>query len=423
MRQRPLKFKCKYCGFIQPIDCDPYEEDIPAVTCQNCKTLIIPGKITIEPDPLGMESLNEIRVQMKTPKAQLTLLVISMLLITGCTAMPATTTSPQQVMAGTQQPTQPRTTATPDVSEMTRRLAAAETAQADAQAEADAANRLLVQATNDEQQRRHDATQAAAQVTAQAQADRMIINGWTATAAQTSIPLTSTAYWINATAITGYSTMQSAAMTATMHAPTQMIVMQRAQDNVRYAPVYFAIEVVGKGSLIFFVLAVGIFALLQAHWQRQPKPAEDKAEPSAQRVIPIENHFIVPTDTAPRSQPSRYVLPCTPEQLDELAEETINGKTLATNSWGRRTSRTWSETQFLKMRYFMQANEMVRSAAAGNLALTAAGEGFLRAWIETRALPSPYVFTLETASPAVENSHGHGGHEHGEAENAVGEAG
>ena len=52
--RRPLKFKCKYCGFIQPIDCDPYK-DIPAITCQNCKTLIIPGKITIEPDPLGMD--------------------------------------------------------------------------------------------------------------------------------------------------------------------------------------------------------------------------------------------------------------------------------------------------------------------------------------------------------------------------------
>lgn len=360
----------------------------------------------------------------ETPKAQLTLLVIALLLIPGCTAMPATT-SPQQVMAGTQQPTQPRTTATPDVSEMTRRLAAAETAQADAQAEADAANRLLVQATNDEQQRRHDATQAAAQVTAQAQADRMIINGWTATAAQTSIPLTSTAYWINATAITGYSTMQSAAMTATMHAPTQMIVMQRAQDNVRYAPVYFAIEVVGKGSLIFFLLALGVYALLQVHWAKHVEPTEEaeaEAEEPRTRTIPITANFIIPTDTI--REPDRSILPCTSEQLDELAEETINaGKTLATNSWGRRTSRTWSETQFLKMRFFMQANELVRSAAAGNLALTAAGEEFLRSWLETRTLPSPYVFSPQTAPPAVENSHDHGNHRYGEAENAVGEAG
>ena len=291
---------------------------------------------------------------------------------------------------------------------------AAETQAYIAQSTADAANRIMVQATNDQQQREHEEAMANADATAQAEANHMIALGWTPTAYQTSMPLTATAQVDNMTAIADYKAVTIAQITATAALPTQIVAESNARSYAQYAPVRVFAEV-------FTVFSIGVFLLfmiwfMRWQWMRQDKREYDKtpkgvAQSQGFKDIPNldeqEPAFVMPQPD-PRKvidtgmQPAtvltiqnetgttsrQMIVPCKPNQLLELAENTLTKSwSLAINAWeGAETS--FTRGTFSKVRSWLQGNKFAISTGGGALVLAHAGRAFLEAYLNTSNLPT-----------------------------------
>lgn len=287
---------------------------------------------------------------------------------------------------------------------------AAETQAYIAQSTADAANRIMVQATNDQQQREHETAMQNADATAQAEANAMIALGWTATAYQTSMPLTATAQVDNMTAIADYKAVTIAQITATAALPTQIVAESNARTQAQYGWVFTLVQ-------LFAIFAIGVFLLFAAsfmrwQWMQQDKREYDKtpkgvAESQGFREIPDldepEPNFIKPeppeekvtvltvqNETGTTSR--QMIVPCKPNQLLELAENTLTkGWSLAINAWeGAETS--FTRGTFSKVRSWLQGNKFAISTGGGALVLTDEGRAFLEAYLNTAVLPTEYEF-------------------------------
>ena len=90
----------------------------------------------------------------------------------------------------------------------------------------------------------------------------------------------------------------------------------------------------------------------------------------------------------------RLRIPCTAEQLKEIAGKILTGeKTLAFGQWeGTQVSRG----VLLDFRNFLMANRFAVSAGMGQVALTHEGEGFLYGYLDKHTLPTEYKFLGET---------------------------
>jgi len=91
----------------------------------------------------------------------------------------------------------------------------------------------------------------------------------------------------------------------------------------------------------------------------------------------------------------RYTIPCSPEQLTELAENITQGKkTLGINQWEGKDT-LFTRDVILHVRSWLRDNQFVTLTDDGQLAPTGELFDFLCGWLETKKLPTEYEF-LET---------------------------
>ena len=211
-----------------------------------------------------------------------------------------------------------------------------------------------------------------------------MIQSWTATAALTTIPLTATQQAVNNTQIPQAQLIAAAQMTATKNAPAQMIAIENAQNYVKYAEANQVAGVVGKMSIGVFVIGVLVFMF---RFPMANKSETLEKESQLETVVWIKNE----KDAGAKS--SRLVIPCTPEQLTELAENITQGKkTLGINQWeGKDTS--FTRDVILHVRSWLRDNLFVTPTDDGQLAPTGELFDFLCGWLETKKLPDEYEFS------------------------------
>lgn len=289
--------------------------------------------------------------------------------------------------------------------------AAAMEAQSTAQAQADTANRLMVQATNDEAARIHAEQLAALQATQQAEADEMIVLGWTATAQLTAIPATQTQQAANNILIPTQQSLMATSQMMTMQAPTQIALMAQAEAQARFAPMSEVMRITFFIAMSLLMLAVAVFVF-------RVQPAKPAAMTEMPFITPYDEGTVVTVKNEARTQATRLMVPATPEMLDELAEGVISlGKTLRVNNWEGGQSEHWTRETFYPMRNWLLSNAMARSTGQGGLVLTAEGEGFLRGWLDAGAIPPLYEFDPNLMRKQADFPHAHEAHVH---EKAVG---
>jgi hypothetical protein len=276
-----------------------------------------------------------------------------------------------------------------------------------AQVSLDSARRLMVDATQDHEKRVQE------QILLTARAD-----DWTATAMP--IAGTATEKWMK-TMVPIMNTQQSMAITAvvvTQQAPTMIVAMSQAQNQAKYGELYSI-------SYLFVAFTSGLFILGLARWlfrqadmpQAQKKPVEAVTSSGAKKdaLNGLDKGLVVTINNGDAGYPSmrRLLLPCTKEQLSELAEGVIGrGKTLAINQWEGSKSETFTRDSFVELRNFLQANKLAKSTGGGMLDLTADGQVLLRRWREQGTLPHSFEFWPKKAAHAVGMTHAHENHGH-----------
>jgi hypothetical protein len=337
---------------------------------------------------------------------QLMLAGLLLFVLSGCAAgdPPA---SNQAVAAGA--PALPLATPALIISDPTPTIGYQATAIA-AQATADSANRLMVQATRENDQR------------------VFLRESWTATMdefARRSVAATETAYPrsypLTATqqraGILILATSQSIDMTAqsmTQAAPTQVIAMARARAEAAAAPLDAWVFPIGSLGIVFFVACMGVFLVRSGRPapQRSVSPRPATAPPSIQyeklqgTVVTVKQ---VTSDGFVSLTTSR--LPCDKDQLTELAERVLKGESLAVNKF-EGAATLWTRAIFLDMRNWLMARRYIRSTGAGMVTLMPEGEAFLHAWLEQRALPRGVELMPESPENSMSMSHKHENHGH-----------
>lgn len=227
-----------------------------------------------------------------------------------------------------------------------------------------------------------------------------IIQSWTATAALTTIPLTATQQAIVNTQIPQQQQIISAQMTATKYAPTQMAVMVDAQNNVKYGEARYLSGIVGPWVVLILVVGLLVFMFRYPVVKQEPTQLEPQSQ--LETVVWVKNT----KDNGAKS--TRRVIPCTPDQLSELAENITQGKkTLAINQWEGRDT-LFTRDAILKVRAWLRdENEhpeiFVIPTDDGQLAPTGELFDFLCGWLESKSLPSDYEFvphSPEKSEPA-----------------------
>jgi hypothetical protein len=282
-----------------------------------------------------------------------------------------------------------------------------------AQQTADAASRLMVEATA-----QHEALiNEQIGYTAESERQEMQILEWTATAAPSSIPATQTQTYLNDKANATRQSMMITSVVMTQQAPTMIIAMAQAETQARFAPINAGIYVFAIFSISCFLIGMTVWFLRRpVEMGTQTESEETPEEPYELDLGTVVN---VKKNNDGYLSTRRMVVPCTPEQLTELAEGLISGeKTLAINQWEGRNTKLTRDT-FMAVRNFLQTNQYVRNAGGvGNLALTADGEAFFREWREKQTLPPSFEFFPGVDANAPETSHDHENHErnHGAGE-------
>lgn len=278
---------------------------------------------------------------------------------------------------------------------------AAETQAAIAQATADESRRINAVITAEYESR----VQEQLQMTAAMDARTHEASVWTATAALTSIPLTTTAQVDNKTAVAAANTMTTAKLTATAALPTQIVAAANAETQAQFAPVRYGIE-------IFALFGLGVFGLFGAWfmvWYWRQQDARDQARAHAQSpqgvaerdgfqpvqpVQPVQETIItVRQDLGDNNtRMDKYTVPCTRDQLLQVAENVLShGWTLGINQW-ESAGTLFTRNTFGKLRTWLQVNRFAVSGGGGTLALSPEGRAFLESFLNTSNIPTEYQF-------------------------------
>lgn len=252
-----------------------------------------------------------------------------------------------------------------------------------AQSTADEARRVNAQVTAQHEQ----VVLSELQLTADTEYRAQQVLSWTAQAGPTIIPLTATQQVLMNTQIANSQALASGFLTATHQAPTQMAAIVQVQNVARYARVNEIVKIIGMGALILFMLAIVAFI------NRLPV-AQTKAEVEPQKETVIQMR----KDTGQGLfTQTRTVVPCSPEQLTELAELAVNGeKKFGINRLENHTRTFKSQRETLvKVRLWLQENDFVIKDTDGSVTLNADGEAFLTEWFDLHKLPDEYEFEKE----------------------------
>ena len=332
------------------------------------------------------------------------LIATGIILLASCTPI-LTTQEPRAAKA--EQPTQEQPTGTPEPTatvgyQSTSIAAQQEAANSQQQAvlaqqTADASMRLMVEATT-----LHE-TYLNQQLAYTAEVERMAMQvfEWTATAAPSSIPATQTQTWINNQVNATRQSMAITSVAMTQQEPTMIVALAQAQTQARFAPINAGIYVFAILSICIFMLCMAIFFLR--------KPLEIVHSES---VPELDNTVVnVSKSNGGFKTTNRLVVPCSPQQLTELADGLIDGgKSLAVNQWeGRET--TFTRPVYYAVRNFLQSNQFARGAGGiGNLAITSEGETFFRTWLETHHIPLSFEFLPREEQGTGETAHAHEPH-------------
>lgn len=272
----------------------------------------------------------------------------------------------------------------------------ANTQLAQAQATANEASRLNTQATAEFEQR----VQVQLQMTADHEAQVFEAHAWTVTAALTSVPLTATQQAALNVQIPTQQALLRAEMTKVKEAPTQIHAMIEAEQYATYWPVEFFIRMVAFMGLAIFLAGVGVFAWRSVPVAKvAPEPIaipEMDPVPQVVRTYQVSSTPVTVTNDTGGGfgTTQKYFVPCSPDQLTELAEKILSGeknKTLAINEWeGSDTKMTRST--LVRLRSWLQLNQFAQSIGAGRVVLAERGESFLQGWLNAQTLPTEYDF-------------------------------
>jgi hypothetical protein len=164
--------------------------------------------------------------------------------------------------------------------------------------------------------------------------------------------------------------------------------------------------------VFFFFLWRFVSAGLYKTLEKESAPDEETA-PEQQPFAPINEvkPVIVPPSQEPLSDGfislSNHFIPCTPVQLDELAEQVLSRKnTLPFNDYEGSKSK-WTRNALLTMRAWMQSKEYIESIGGGKVRSTSGGEDMLREWRDNHRLPAGIEFYPTHADLPEGMSHEH----------------
>ena len=251
-----------------------------------------------------------------------------------------------------------------------------------AQQTADEARRVNAVVTSQAEQRNLEQLQ----LTAQAEQRQQQVYAWTVTAALTSIPLTATQQAAINTQIPQNQFLLAAQLTATKEAPTQLVAMIDSQNHARFGKADYGVRMFALSS--FGVFCIGLLVFLF----RLPKPVQ--AEETPIETEPAETVVQMKRETGGGDYSMRrLVIPCTPEQLTELAEGILSGrKTLGINKWEGRGTELTREVFLLVRDWLKKTDGMVTEAENGALKPTTELLNFLSGWLDAQRLPEEYDF-------------------------------
>lgn len=234
------------------------------------------------------------------------------------------------------------------------------------------------------------------QITAAAEQRNYEVLAWTQTALPTIVSLTGTQQAAMNTQAAGVATFESSRMTATAAAPTLMVAIANSELQARHAQLNYFVGLLGMLGLAFFMLAAGFFLIKKTVTMRTADFLREDPQPEAEE----EEKVLGTVVTLQRDQKlTRYVVPCSAEQLTELAEAITQGKkTLAINQWeGRET--LFTRPVILQVRAWARENGFAVPAPDNQLAPTNEFFAFLIGWLERKELQEGFTFTESTPLP------------------------
>lgn len=245
---------------------------------------------------------------------------------------------------------------------------------------------MIAQATADEARRVNAEVTAAheanilsiLQLTADGEKRNQEILSWTAQAGPTIIPLTATQQVISNTQLANGQQIVAAGYTQQAAAPTQYAAMVQGQATKQFAQINEIMKLFAMGALLLFMLA------LVAFFNRFP------IQPKQEQELPTETVVQMRKDNGQGSfQQTRVVVPCSPDQLSELAELAVDGEKRFGINRMESSSRTFrgQRATLLAVREFLVTNGFVIADDNGHIALNANGEAFLAGWFDFHKLP------------------------------------
>jgi len=214
----------------------------------------------------------------------------------------------------------------------------------------------------------------------------------TATMAGTSIPLTQTQQAAANTQTAKQQAIISGQMTATKEAPLLAEAMIDATNKRQYGATEHVAQIVATWAIVIFIV---IFAAwLYYRWdqeERQLRILEVQEQPEPEPAKETVLHMRVDKRGGDFSQ-TRFVIPCTSEQLTEFAEAITQGnKTMAINQWeGKET--LFTRPVILQVRAWARSNDFATPTEDNQLAPTNDFLDFLCRWLDNDKLPAEYEF-------------------------------
>jgi hypothetical protein len=234
-----------------------------------------------------------------------------------------------------------------------------------------------------------------ARITAESEQRIFEIYSWTATAALTSVPLTSTQQAVINTQVPRQQQLMSAQLTATQGAPT----LEAAIISNEYKRVYGKAEHIGQIAFQWTVIISAVLFLiwLFKRWDQEERHLRLMEHPD---VTPVKDTVVQMRRDKGGGDYSqtRYVIPCTPEQLTEFAKHVTQGKkSLAINQW-EGVDTLFTRNTYMPLRAWMREERedpFVVATEDNQLAPTNIFLEFLMGWLDREVLPMGFEFVKE----------------------------
>jgi hypothetical protein len=310
-------------------------------------------------------------------------LIIFSLILSACGAMPQSivaSLSTQALAVGT-----PTVNSAATLRVMGTALVDAQGSEREAQLKIDALNRLNVDATVT-----HEANQMAiAAITERAHQVSII-------GTQTSIPLTTTAFPVVATMQSDQIKREAAQMTNVAAQPTLEWARARADKADETIALDLAVKIAFAAMLISIAMLCGLVAYFAVLDDKRKEAAVEK---QVEKTKQDDGLLPLPAVSAPETEGDNNQVPCTVDQLVEIADGVITGvmttdgvvkKTLAFRRWGNSPN---VYKVIKNIREWMLEKEFVYKLEGklGELEFTDDGRDFLEEVVNLREPPAPYV--------------------------------